>query len=389
MRIVDIRETTVPLGSAMANAAIDFSKMTVSALAVVTDRVVEGRPVIGYGFNSNGRYGVGGILRERIIPRVLEAASDDLLDPASGLLDPARVWRVATANEKPGGHGERAFAVGALDMAIWDALAKAEERPLSETIAARHGDGPAERSVFVYAAGGYYDAEKGVAGLVDEMRGYLDQGYTQVKIKVGGAPLDEDRRRIEAVLAVAGEGANLAVDANGRFDLAGAIAHAEMMAPYGLAWFEEPLDPLDYAAHAALASVYRQPIATGENLFHHRDAINLARHGGLRPAVDYLQFDPTLAYGLIEYLRIYDALAPLGWSGARHVPHGGHLFSLAIAAGLRLASSEAYPGVFKPFGGFVDGQRVDDGRVMMSDLPGIGIEGKSDLFAVLRPLAEG
>ena len=389
MRIVDIRETTVPFGSAMANAAIDFSKMTVSALAVVTDRVVEGRPVIGYGFNSNGRYGVGGILRERIIPRVLEAASDDLLDPASGLLDPARVWRVATANEKPGGHGERAFAVGALDMAIWDALAKAEERPLSETIAARHGDGPAERSVFVYAAGGYYDAEKGVAGLVDEMRGYLDQGYTQVKIKVGGAPLDEDRRRIEAVLAVAGEGANLAVDANGRFDLAGAIAHAEMMAPYGLAWFEEPLDPLDYAAHAALASVYRQPIATGENLFHHRDAINLARHGGLRPAVDYLQFDPTLAYGLIEYLRIYDALAPLGWSGARHVPHGGHLFSLAIAAGLRLASSEAYPGVFKPFGGFVDGQRVDDGRVMMSDLPGIGIEGKSDLFAVLRPLAEG
>ncbi len=389
MRIVDIRETTVPLGSAMANAAIDFSKMTVSALAVVTDRVIEGKPVIGYGFNSNGRYGVGGILRERIIPRVLEAASDDLLDPASGLLDPARVWRVATANEKPGGHGERAFAVGALDMAIWDALAKAEERPLSETIADRLGDGPAERSVFVYAAGGYYDAEKGVAGLVDEMRGYLDQGYTQVKIKVGGAPLDEDRRRIEAVLAVAGEGANLAVDANGRFDLADAIAQAEMMAPYDLAWFEEPLDPLDYAAHAALASVYRQPIATGENLFHHRDAINLARHGGLRPAVDYLQFDPTLAYGLTEYLRIYDALAPLGWSGARHVPHGGHLFSLAIAAGLRLASSEAYPGVFKPFGGFVDGQRVEDGRVTMSDLPGIGVEGKSDLFAVLRPLAEG
>ncbi len=389
MRIVDIRETTVPLGSAMANAAIDFSKMTVSAVAVITDRVVEGRAVVGYGFNSNGRYAVGGVLRERIIPRVLEAAADELLDPATGLLDPARVWDRATANEKPGGHGERAFAVGALDMAIWDAVAKAEERPLHETIAQRHGDGRASDQVFVYAAGGYYDAEKGIPGLVEEMRGYLNAGYTQVKMKVGGAAIDEDRRRIEAVLEVAGAGANLAVDANGRFDLAGAMAQGEMMVPYDLAWFEEPLDPLDYAAHAALASVYAAPIATGENLFHHQDALNLARHGGLRPACDYLQFDPTLAYGLTEYLRIYELLRPLGWSAGRHVPHGGHLFSLAIAAGLGLASSEAYPGVFQPFGGFVDGAEVVDGHVAPPDLPGIGIEGKSDLFAVLRLLGDG
>ncbi|MDP3606312.1 MAG: mandelate racemase, partial [Polaromonas sp.] len=84
MKIIDIREVTQPIKSDIRNAYIDFSKMTLSLVAVVTDVMREGKPVIGYGFNSNGRYGQGGLIRERFAPRILEAAPDSLID-ASGI----------------------------------------------------------------------------------------------------------------------------------------------------------------------------------------------------------------------------------------------------------------------------------------------------------------
>ncbi len=74
MRIVDVREITQPIASPIRNAYIDFSKMTTSLVAVVTDVVRDGRRVVGYGFNSNGRYGQGGLIRERFRDRILEAA---------------------------------------------------------------------------------------------------------------------------------------------------------------------------------------------------------------------------------------------------------------------------------------------------------------------------
>ncbi|HZE45979.1 MAG TPA: mandelate racemase, partial [Xanthobacteraceae bacterium] len=124
MRIVDIREQTVPVASAIANAYIDFSKMTLSHVAIVTDVKRDGRPVIGYGFNSNGRYGQGGLIRERFAPRLMEAEPKSLLNGAGDNLDPDRIWAALMKNEKPGGHGERSVAVGTIDMAVWDAVAK-------------------------------------------------------------------------------------------------------------------------------------------------------------------------------------------------------------------------------------------------------------------------
>src|SRR3954452_3843414 len=122
-RIVDIREVTRPIGSAIRNAYIDFSKMTTSLVAVVTDVVRDGRRVVGYGFNSNGRYGQGGLIRERFVPRLLAAEPRTLLDDTGDNLDPHRIWATLMQNEKPGGHGERSVAVGTLDMAVWDATA--------------------------------------------------------------------------------------------------------------------------------------------------------------------------------------------------------------------------------------------------------------------------
>jgi len=387
VRIVDVREVTKPIASPIRNAYIDFSKMTTSLVAVVTNVERNGRRVVGYGFNSNGRYGQGGLIRERFAPRLLDAAPDSLLDESADNLDPDRVWSAMMSNEKPGGHGERSVAVGTLDMAVWDAVAKIAAKPLFRLLAQRHGV-QADPKVFVYAAGGYYYPGKGNDALRAEMRGYLERGYSVVKMKIGGASIDEDRGRIEAVLDEIGTTAKLAVDANGRFDLETAIAYAKMLRDYPLFWYEEAGDPLDFQLQATLAQFYPGPMATGENLFSHQDARNLLRYGGMRPDRDWLQFDCALSYGLCEYQRTLEVLATHGWSPSRCIPHGGHQMSLNIAAGLGLGGNESYPDLFQPYGGFPDGVQVQQGYITMPELPGIGFEGKSDLYAEMRQLAE-
>jgi D(-)-tartrate dehydratase len=386
VRIVELREISKPIASPIRNAYIDFSKMTTSLVAVVTDVVRDGRRVVGYGFNSNGRYGQGGLIRERFANRILEAEPASLLDDAGTNLDPVRVWSAMMANEKPGGHGERSVAVGTIDMAVWDATAKIAGQPLFRFLADRHGR-KADPKVFVYAAGGYYYPGKDLVALRAEMRSYVERGYNVVKMKIGGAPIDEDRGRIEAVLEEIGSAARLAVDANGRFDLETAIAYAKMLRDYPLFWYEEAGDPLDYQLQAALSEFYPGPMATGENLFSHQDARNLIRYGGMRPDRDYLQFDCALSYGLVEYERTLRMLDGHGWSRRRCIPHGGHQMSLNIAAGLGLGGNESYPDLFQPYGGFPDDVKVVHGHIVMPDLAGIGFEGKSDLYAEMRALA--
>jgi len=386
VRILELREVTKPIASPIRNAYIDFSKMTTSLVAVVTDAIRDGKRVVGYGFNSNGRYGQGGLIRERFTDRILEADPKSLLDDSGSNLDPHRIWATMMANEKPGGHGERSVAVGTIDMAVWDATAKIAGKPLFRLLAERH-DLKADPKVFVYAAGGYYYPGKDLDALRAEMRSYLQRGYTVVKMKIGGASIEEDRERIEAVLDEIGNRARLAVDANGRFDLETAIAYAKMLRDYPLFWYEEAGDPLDYQLQAALADYYPGPMATGENLFSHQDARNLIRYGGMRPDRDWLQFDCALSYGLVEYERTLNVLKTHGWSPARCIPHGGHQMSLNIAAGLGLGGNESYPDLFQPYGGFPDSVNVVDGRITMPDLPGIGFEGKRDLYAEMRSLA--
>jgi D(-)-tartrate dehydratase len=384
MKIVDIREAVVSISSPIRNAFIDFSKMTASVVAVVTDQVKDGKPVVGYGFNSNGRYAASGLLNERFLPRLREAAPESLIRDDGTNLDPHKIWATMMVNEKPGGHGERSVAVGVVDMAVWDAVAKINGVPLYKHLADTYGDGTHDDSVFVYAAGGYYYPGKDDSQLQDEMRRYRAMGYEVVKMKIGGAPLDEDIRRIEAVLEVVGEGKYLAVDANGRFDLETALAYAEAMKPYDLFWYEEAGDPLDYHIQNELSKVYPGPMATGENLFSHQDARNLARYGGMRPDRDWLQFDCALSYGLVEYMRTLEAIGKEGFSSRNCVPHGGHQLSLNIAAGLKLGGNESYPEVFKPFCGFADGIKVENGRVGLPDAPGIGFEQNSALIKAMR-----
>ena len=383
MKITRIRDGVAPIPSPMRNAAISFDKMTISVVAVETDVVREGKPVIGYGFCSNGRYAQSGIIRERLAPRILEADSKSLLDAKSDNLDPFAVWRAMLSNEKPGGHGDRAIAAGGIDMAVWDAVAKIAGKPLWRLLSERYNGGKHDDKVLVYSGGGYYYPGKEKQGLQDEMKACQAAGYRLLKMKIGGAPLAEDMKRIEWALAIAGSGDNLAVDANGRLSLADALAYAKAMEPYKICWFEEPVDPLDYLAHRVIAEESDVSLATGENLFSVQDFRNLLRHGGLRPHKDWLQPDPSLDGGLTETLRILDVSDAMGWSRRRTVPHGGHQLGLNMAAGLQLGGTESYPGVFQPYGGFADDIPIVEGYTRPHDTPGIGMERRSKMFSAL------
>ena len=386
MKIIEIVEQIFPISSAIKNAYIDFSKMDCSVVAIKTDQYINGDQIIGYGFHSNGRYAVSELLKKRFIPRIKESGSKGLLNDEGNNFSPEKIWKAMMHNEKPGGHGERSTAVGTLDMAIWDLVAKIEQKPLYEVLANKYGNKQFTNKIFVYAAGGYYYPGKDVAMLQEEMKSYVDQGFTTVKMKIGGASLKEDLIRIESVLKIVGHGNNLCVDANGKFDLPTAITYAKALEPYQLKWYEEAGDPLDFDLNAKLCEQYPNSIATGENLFSMQDARNLIRYGGMRKNKDWLQFDCSLSYGLVEYLKTLEMIKDYGWSATRIIPHGGHQLSCNIAAGLGLGGNEIYPNLFQPFGGFPDNSLVENSFVSFPKFVGLGLESKAKLKVILEQI---
>jgi L-alanine-DL-glutamate epimerase-like enolase superfamily enzyme len=387
MRIVDIRETAIPLKSTLANSSFDFTEMTTSVVAVITDVVRSGKPVCGFAFNSTGRYACGAQMRARFIPRILATDPASLLDASGRNLDPAKILACMMRREKAGGHSERSIAIGTIEVAVWDAIAKIADKPLRVLLAERFNGGKIPDKVHCYVGGGWYWPGQTIKDLQDEMRRHLGAGYTMVKMKVGGLPLDEDLRRLEAVLDVVGSGAHLAVDANCKFDRAEALRYAKALAPFKLRWFEEPCDPLDFGLFAELAKSYEPPLATGENLYSTQDVENLVRFGGFRPGRDVIQIDPPQAYGIGQYAKTLDMLAEHGWPRGAMFPHGGNQMSLAMAAGFGLGGAESYPGVFGDFGGFADDARIEGGMISLSNRPGIGFEGQQRLFRIMRELA--
>jgi L-alanine-DL-glutamate epimerase-like enolase superfamily enzyme len=386
MRIVDIRETAIPLKSQLANSGFDFSEMTTSVVALITDVMRDGRPVVGFAFNSTGRYACGAAMRARFIPRILAAKPDSLLDGA-GSFDAQKLLACMLQREKAGGHSERSIAIGTIEVALWDAIAKIADKPLHVLLAERFNSGRVAQKVFCYVGGGWYFPGQTIADLQDEMHRHRDAGYTMVKMKIGGLPLAEDLRRLDAVLAVVGAGERLAVDANCKFGRNDALAYARALAPLGLRWFEEPCDPLDYALSAEIAAAYPPPLATGENLYSTQDVANLVRFAGLRADRDIIQVDPPQAYGIAQYARTVAMLEQHGWQRRSLFPHGGNQMSLAIAGGFGLGGAESYPGVFGAFGGFADDARVENGAITLSDRPGIGFEGQAGLYRIMRELA--
>jgi L-alanine-DL-glutamate epimerase-like enolase superfamily enzyme len=388
MRIVDIREAAIPLNSTLANSSFDFSEMTTSLVAVITDVVRDSRHVAGFAFNSTGRYACGAQMGARFIPRILAAKPETLLDASGANFNPEKILATMMQREKSGGHSERSIAIGTIEVAVWDAVAKVAEKPLHRLLAERFNGGHVSQKVFCYVGGGWYLPGQTIKDLQDEMRGHLDAGYTMVKMKVGGLPLADDVRRVEAVKSILPAGTQLAVDANSKFTREEALAYAKALAPFRLRWFEEPCDPLDFETLAEIAAAYAPPLSTGENLFSTQDVENLVRFGGLRPERnDVIQVDPPQAYGIVQYAKTVAMLERRGWPRTALFPHGGNQMSLAIAGGFGLGGAESYPGVFGDFGGFADDARLRDGYLPLSDRVGIGFEGQTRLYRLMRDLA--
>src|SRR5919201_5924986 len=166
MRILDIRECAVPVASDIRNSSIDFSEMTTSVVAVLTDARSEGKPVTGFAFNSTGRYACGAAMRARFIPRILAAEPATLLDQTD-TLDPAKVVAAMMQREKSGGHSERSIAIGTIEVAIWDAVAKIAGKPLHRLLAERYNNGRLAGKVFCYVGGGWYFPGQTVRDLQD------------------------------------------------------------------------------------------------------------------------------------------------------------------------------------------------------------------------------
>jgi len=385
MRITDIVERSVPI-SRYLDSSIPSGGLTTSVVAVVTDVIRNGAPIVGYGFSSIGRYAQSGLIRERFAPRLLAVQNDGLLNGDGTNFDPFRAWAVMMAGEKSGGHGERCVAVGTLDMAIWDAAAKIEELPLAQFLAARLGKPPLSgAAINVYAAGGYPYPEQDIERLADEVRAVLDLGFTHFKMKVGSLPIAQDLKRIETVLRLI-KGDRLAVDAMNTYVGSAALRAADTFEPAGLWWFEDICDPLDFETQQLVARNYSGPIAAGEALFSWNEALLLDRHAGLRREKDILVFDPTHCYGIPGYLKIIETMEAAGWSRKAFWPHGGHLFAHHLVLALGLGGAEVNPLSFQPFAGVGDGFLIEEGVAQVPDLPGIGFESREQLMRIFRSL---
>ncbi len=389
MRIKAVVEKTLKVDSAVRNARVDLSQMTVTVLALVTDVIEAGRPIVGYAFNSFGRYGCGGPLRDRFIPRLLAADPVALLDETGRNFDPPRIQATLLAREKSGGHAERSMALGTLDMALWDIVAKLERRPLYQTLSRRFAQaspvspGPVQ-SIPTYAAGGYYAEGDGVQAIADETQRWRDLGFIDMKIKAGGADLGLDLSRIEAALGSLGPKGRLALDLSCAFTGDSAFEFARTVQAYGLWWLEEPCDPLDYRGYHEVGQAGLS-LAFGENLFHAKEFDHCLTYADFACPV-ILQPDPPLAYGVSGMLDVIAVAQCHGLGRDALYPHGGNMMALQVAAGLGLAAVEAYPNQFGIFGGFSDEAVIAEGRVRLPTAPGIGFEDQRLLYPVLADL---
>ena len=388
MKITAIREISVPLNSNLRNAAFDFSEMTTSVVAVISDVIRDGQPLVGYAFNSTGRYACGAQMRDRFIPRIMSAKPESLLNELGNNFDPSKVLACMMQREKPGGHTERSVPIGTIEVAVWDLVAKIEQQPLYVVLAKLFNKAHLPSKVPCYVGGGWYAPGKGLIQLQDEIKKRMDEGYQVMKIKVGGASIEEDMTRIDAAIQIVGSAQQLAVDANAAWQRPRAIEYVNALRPYGLRWLEEPTDPLDFELLSDLVDLYDAPIATGENVFSTIDVKNLIRFGRLRAQSDIIQIDVPQSYGITQFAKTLEMMEGLGWSRSSVFPHGGNLMTLAIVAGFGLGGCEAYPDVFGAFAGFHDDAKLSDGMMYLSDRPGIGFEGQNDLYKLMQTIVQ-
>lgn len=251
-----------------------------------------------------------------------------------------------------------------VDVALWDIKGKATGLPLYRLL------GGARESVPCYIAGGYYQSDKTIDDLAEEMAGYVELGAGAVKMKVGRLRPNEDAVRVAAVREAIGPGVDLLVDANGAYSPAEAARMARLLEEHQVFWFEEPVDSDDYAGNAVVAAASCVPVATGENeatVYGFRDLIAAGGVGILNP-------DAEIVGGVTEFMKIATLAQSAGIPIAPHGRQELHVH-LACAAPTGIMAEYYRPSV-DPLAEVLNPLQPElrDGRLWAPDRPGHGMQ---------------
>ena len=328
--------------------------------------------MVGYGFASIGRYGQAGLIRERFAPRLREAATEALLNDHGTNLDPFRAWTVMMAGEKPGGHGERCVAVGTLDMALWDAAAKIAELPLHQFLAGVLDDGSTSpQHVPAYAGGGYPYPDNDIAAWPRRSSGPSTSASPTRRSRSarppGPGPPAHRGRHPDL------DPGRLAVDAMNTYDAATAMTAAAELAAFGLWWFEDVCDPLDFDTQALVAAAYASPVAAGEALFSVPEARAARPARGLRRDRDFLSSTRCTVTACRGTCRS-SITSPTGLAAARLLATRRPSVLPARGRRARTGRRRDQPAGIRPSADYPPQIQIADGFAELPDAPGIGFE---------------
>lgn len=274
-----------------------------------------------------------------------------------------RIWdRMYRSWRKPVAKGAVIQAMGAVDIAIWDIIGKALNLPVYQVL------GGFTDRIRVYAAGGYYEEGKGLKELAREMEGYVREGFRAVKMKVGGEPLAVDVERVRAVRDAIGPKVDLLIDANNKWNAYEAIRLGRAVEKYDMFWFEEPVEPDDFAGCAEVRQALDMPVVAGENEFTRWGCRELLE----ARSADILNLDTVIAGGISEYRKI--AALASAWH-TPVAPHGNPFMAAHLLASSHNALiMETYPAIESRFNLALPLFPVKDGYITVPDTPGLGID---------------
>ncbi|MEO1089757.1 MAG: mandelate racemase/muconate lactonizing enzyme family protein [Pseudomonadota bacterium] len=319
-----------------------------------------------------GKVGVGEAWLTGGTPTAISAIVEDDLAPRLVGENPFRIAaalhdEVRRSVEISGRIGAVAAAWSAVETALLDLQAKLLDLPLCQLL------GQVHEAVPVYASAGLYGQDKSPDDLAAEVERWVRQGFDAVKIKVAGAPLTEDVRRVAAVREAIGPTPKLMVDALYNCDVAGALALARALAPYDIAFLEAPVSPFDVEGLAALARQSPIPLCGNENMAwtHHFRRLVEQR------AVSFVQFDVAACGGIREGRRIGELAHAFGLPCTLHAASTAVLYaaSLHLAAALPNSHSVEYHMLHRWLWDLVpeDTFVVDHSRMRPPPGPGIGV----------------
>ena len=357
VRRVTVRTIERDMGGAVWNPRTRWSRK-VMLLAFVEDGA--GRLGVGEAWLHEGGAGaIRSIIEDDLAPLVVGRSPLE----ARGLTE--TVFRAA---ELSGRTGASAAAWGALDAALWDLAARQLDLPLADLL------GRAHRRVPVYASAGLYGEGKTPETLGEEVAGWVAQGFTSVKIKVGGASVREDAARVAACREAIGPDVRLMVDALYNCTAAGAIALARAFEPNDVHFLEAPVAPSDIAGMARVNAASPIPVCGNENMAwapYFRDLI-LAR------ATEFVQFDVAACGGVTEAKRIGELAHCHGLPATLHASSTSALYaiSLHVAASLPGIHSVEHHMLHQWFWERAPGGTwtVENGTLAPPAGPGIGID---------------